>query len=348
MNAYHLYNVVPSLIDFIEDLTNTYIRFNRRRFWQDKDSEDKWDAFETLYTVLFEFSKIMAPFTPFLAEKTFQILSPENPTDKKSVHLEFYPSANTSFIQPELEDTVSRIQSVIMMARNIREKIGAKIKIPLQDMTLIHRNKEILQHFKPFEDALKEELNIRKMNYDLNEEKYVKLQAKANHKVLGPKLGAKLKDLSKAIAQLSQKEIELLEKEGKTTVLNETLTLEDIQVLRLQQKGYEFSQSNPFITISLNPEIKEDQLLEGKSRELVNRIQKMRKSANFNLDDRIEVQYNATSPLSKVIALHKAYISEQVLAKKILPSDAPNGEFSEICTIDQEVIQITLKRIFSK
>ncbi|MBI2608896.1 MAG: isoleucine--tRNA ligase [Deltaproteobacteria bacterium] len=342
MKAYKLYNVVPALLDFIEELTNTYIRFNRKRFWVEGESKDKILAFETLYEVLLQFTKIMAPFTPFLSEKTYQELLKNSAHRKDSVHLESYPQVDEKLIHLDLEDAVRRMENIVVMGRNVREKMGAKVKIPLNKLTIIHRNKKVLDQFKVLEATIQIELNVRKIEYDQNEGAYVKLQAKPNHKVLGPRFGNRMKDIVAAIQKLKEEDILKLEDQGEVTLLGEKLTGEDIQVLRLQQKGHENVASSPSITIEFDLTINEDQVLEGKSREIINRIQKMRKNANFNLDDRIVVQFQCDNTLSKVIDLHKDYIASQVLAQKLEKSSKLKGKYQEEHNIDGDSIKIAI------
>ncbi len=344
LEKYRIYNVVPILLDFIEDLTNTYIRFNRKRFWTEEETKDKIYAFETLFEVLLQFTKVIAPFTPFLSEKTYQQLLQGEKTKKESVHLEDYPEVQKKLIDLELEDAITRVQNVIVLARNLREKLQVKVKIPLNKLTIIHRNKEVLNHFKGLEAYIKDELNVREIAYDSNESQYVKLAAEPNHKVLGPRFGKKMPEFMREVQKLTEDQILQFEAKKSIAICGETLGQDDIEIIRIHQKGHDSCDSNPFITVDLDPTVNEDQILEGKSREVINRIQKMRKNANFNLDDRIYVQYLASNTLSKAMDLHKEYIASQVLAKKIESSSSPHGDLIEEHEIDGENIKIAISR----
>ena len=345
MEAYKLYNVVPALLDFIEELTNTYIRFNRKRFWAEEQSEDKKLAFETLYEVLLQFTKVMAPFTPFLSETIYHQLLKNNSHKKDSVHLEEYPKVSEKLIDLDLEAAVQRMENIVVMGRNIRENAGVKVKVPLNKLTIIHRDQKVLEGFKVLHTYIQDELNIRDIEYDTNEAQYIKLQAKPQHKVLGPLYGKRMGEICKAIEALKEIDILKFEMKGSIDLLGETFDGNHIQIVRLQQKGHEGVASNPFITIELDTTVNEDQILEGKGREVVSRIQKMRKTANFNLDDRIEVQFQAANILSKVMNLHKDYIASQVLAKKMEESSQPRGQYSEEHDIDGDLIKIAISQI---
>ena len=186
MEHYRLYNVVPGLLQFIEDLTNTYIRFNRRHFWQEGMPEDKRLAYETLYYTLFTLSRVMAPFAPFLAEATYQNLRRVGSSTEESVHLTSYPEANAALKRPPMEEAVRVMEALVWLGRNFREKIAVKAKIPLRVMKVIHRDQRVLDHLKLFEPYFQDELNIQSVEYHANEDDFIQISAKANFPVLGP------------------------------------------------------------------------------------------------------------------------------------------------------------------
>src|SRR5262249_55685093 len=168
MEAYKLYNVVPNLLQFIEELTNTYIRFNRKQFWADESTAQhaKREAFETLFHVLHTLAKVMAPFTPFLSEATYDNLSRVLAVRKDSVHLEAYPEAELARVDRALEDAVARMSQMVVMARNIRETLGVRAKIPLKRLTVIHRDRRVLDAIRALEECFVEELNVQQVVYE--------------------------------------------------------------------------------------------------------------------------------------------------------------------------------------
>lgn len=342
MLKYRLYNVVPAILDFIEDLTNTYIRFNRKRFWEQGKSDDKEAAYQTLYTILVQLSKVMAPFTPFQAEMIYQNLV-ANSQNCESVHLEKFPTANSSAISKNLEQSVTTMQEVLVMGRNLREKAKVKVKIPLKSMTIIHPTAEFLENVKQLEHYIKEELNIRKIEYSQNEEKYVELQARANGKILGPKLGKKFGPINKKIQQLSTNELFQLESGKSIEIDGETITSKEVNVNRKPQPGHDHVASNVHITVEIDVTVDEDQMLEGLAREIVNRVQKLRKTAGLKLDDNINIEYSAEKNLQKAITNHTKYIKEQTLTKSINKKEKPEGQATEEYTIDKEKLIIGIK-----
>lgn len=341
MALYHLYNVVPALIDFIEDLTNIYIRLNRKRFWEEGQTENKESAYQTLYYVLYTLSKVMAPFTPFLSEVMFENLKQES--DCESVHLEDYPLAKEELINKDLEESVSLMQRVVLMCRNMREKKNIKIKIPLKKLSIIHRDQKILDEVKVLEHYLKDELNIREIEYLTNEDDFVELTAKANGASLGKKLGKKFGLVNKAIMNLANEEIVKVEHGDKLTIEEETLTKDDLLIYRKARKGFDNLQSDAYITVNLDMTLDEDQVLEGLAREVVNRIQKLRKTADLNLDDRIHVEFSAEDKIKRAILENADYVKEQTLCLDMKEVPSPNGQATEDCEIDKMKMVIGLR-----
>ena len=165
MSEYRLYNVVPKLFDFIEDLTNWYIRLNRSRFWGEGMDEDKVSAFNTLYSVLYELSKVMAPFAPFLSEHLYRELSAfsEDKADKESVHLCRFPEFDLDQKASDLEVAVDRMQQVVLLGRQKRESVKIGLRTPLSAITIIHRDESLLEDMKSLEGYVRDELNVREV-----------------------------------------------------------------------------------------------------------------------------------------------------------------------------------------
>lgn len=344
MSAYRLYNVVPKLLQFIEDLTNTYIRFNRSHFWQEGMPEDKKLAYETLYEVLFTLARLMAPFAPFMSEVTYLNLAEPLPLKdkKKSVHLEPFPKADLSLIKPELEEAVQVMEALVSLGRNHRERISVKAKIPLKEMKIIHRDPNVLKNLKMFEPYFKEELNIQRVIYDSNEDLSVQITAKANFPVLGKRFGPKMKSIASGIQNLTLESLLQLERGQSIVVEGETLQLSDVEIKRAP-KG-----ENPNLTIhqkvslEINPTVGPEQIQEGLAREIIRKIQAARKSADFILDDRIELQLHCTGTFREAVQSYQAMICGETLALKFSLTENPQGTYREETEIDGEKIKIGL------
>jgi isoleucyl-tRNA synthetase len=345
MAAYRLYNVVPALLSFIEDLTNTYIRFNRSHFWQDGMPEDKRYAYETLYEVLLTLSKVMAPFAPFLAETTYQNLSKVAPQgSKESVHLESFPVANTGLIRKDLEEAVRVMDQLVMLGRNQREKISVKAKIPLKKMRVIQREARILETLKKFEPYFKEELNIQAVEYDSHEDQFVQITAKANFPVLGKRVGPKMKAVAAGIQKLGLSDLLKLEAGETLTVEGEAITISDLEIRRSPKAGHEALAVSQIVSIELDPTVTEEQKLEGLSREVLRKVQQARKNAKLNLNDRIVLELSLTGELLAAAQAHQKTIASEALATSVSFVSAPKGSHTESVEIEEGVIGIGLAK----
>ena len=341
MSEYKLYNVVPELLLFIDDLTNIYIRLNRARFWAEGMEQDKCAAFSTLFSVLREFSTCMAPFTPFISEHIYQALLPYS-NDKKnapiSVHLCDYPVSDTQHVDRELEEGVMLLQQILILGRQKRNDIKIKIKTPLRRLLVIHKNKDLLNEIRRCEPIIKKELNIKSIQYSENESEYIKLFAKPNSPVLGKRLQNRFGKFRKLIENLSHEDIESLEIGNSITLENETFTSEDILIFREPIAGTDVV-SNSFISILLDTTLDEQLINEGLAREVVNRIQKTRKELQFDVSDRINISFDACTHLGKVIEEHREYICSETLGLTLNQVDIEKPDCSE----NIDTYQLTLK-----
>lgn len=340
MSAYRLYNVVPGLLQFIEDLTNTYIRFNRSHFWQEGMPEDKRLAYETLYETLLTLSKVMAPFAPFLAEVTYQNLSKVLPHAKESVHLEKFPVADPARKRPDLEEAVHVMETLVALGRNQREKINVRAKIPLRTMKIIHRERRVLDNLKLFEPYFKDELNIEKIEYDAQEDHYIQITAKANFPILGKRLGAKMKSVAAAIQKLSLAEIMKLEAGETIAVEGESIILNEVEIRRAPKGDHPNLATHQLVSIELDPSVSPEQIQQGLAREIIRKVQAARKSADFNLDDRIALELSCTGDFLTAAQVHQQWIAAETLALQLRIVDQPTGSFTETIDMDGETIRI--------
>ncbi|MDR3607015.1 MAG: isoleucine--tRNA ligase [Oligoflexia bacterium] len=340
MSAYRLYNVVPELLQFIEDLTNTYIRFNRSHFWQDGMPEDKRLAYETLYEVLTTLSRLMAPFAPFLAETTYQNLAQGLPNRKESVHLEEFPESDSSLGKPELEQAVRAMEALVAMGRNHREKISVKAKIPLLEMKVIHRDPKVLETLKKFEPYFKDELNVRQVIYDSNEDHYIQITAKANFPVLGKRLGAKMKAVGSAIQKLELPQLLELEAGRTLTLEGEAIQQSDVEIRRAPRGENPNLETHQLVSIEMDHTVTEEQIREGLAREITRKIQAARKSADFNLADRISLELGCGGALKQAAETHQQMICGETLATRFSFSEKPTGKYVEEAEIDGNTLWI--------
>jgi isoleucyl-tRNA synthetase len=346
MAAYRLYAVVPKLLQFVEELTNTYIRFNRSHFWQEGMPEDKRLAYETLYEVLHTLSRVMAPFAPFLSETTYQNLAPVHPKGHKdSVHLEQFPDVDTARLRPELEEAVEVMETLVMLGRAYREKIGVKAKIPLKSMRIVQRDARVLETLKKFESYFADELNIQKVLYDSNEDSVVQVTAKANFPVLGKRLGPKMKQIAAGIQSLGLADILRLEKGEAVSVQGEEIRLEDVEIRRAPKGNNERLSVHQRVSIEIDPTVSPEQIQVGLAREIIRAVQKARKNAKFNLDDRIRLELACAGEWLDAARAHEAMIRESTLSKELHLTDAPSGEHVEASDVDGDALKVGVRRV---
>jgi isoleucyl-tRNA synthetase len=318
MEQYNLYKVVPLLTDFIDNLTNWYIRRSRRRFWKSENDADKEIAYRTLYYVLVEFVKVMAPFLPFLTEAIYRNLVADRfPDASPSVHLEPYPTAKKELIVEDLELTMRLVREAVSMGRALRSTNTIKTRQPLSECTIIMRDEARLNLIKSMEMLVREELNVRKVIFDTNEEHVVSISAKANFKRLGRTLGPKMKEAAATIERFTVAQIHSLESGATIEVASHPISFDDIEIRRTKHEGVEV-ETGSAMTVALNTAITQELKDEGLAREFVNRVQNLRKEEDLNVSDRIRVVCDTTSAeLRLAVECCTDYVKSETLTEEL-------------------------------
>ncbi|MEC8809596.1 MAG: class I tRNA ligase family protein, partial [Pseudomonadota bacterium] len=350
MEGYRLYNVVPGLFAFIEDLTNWYIRLNRGRFWGEDISADKIAAYSTLYEVLMELSKVMAPFAPFLSEHLYQSLAQlaGQPAQPNSVHLCDYPEAEAVKVKPGLETAVERMQQVILLGRQKREEVKIGLRTPLSRLTIVNSDAALLEDMRSLEGYVRDELNVQSVEYSADESAYIELYAKPNFPLLGKRLGKRMKAFAGVIANLDIGQISELQNNGdiQLTVAgeSETFSSEEIQVQQQARAGTN-TVSNRQIAVDLDCQLTPELIRGGYAREVVNRIQRARKDQGFDVSDRIAVTYAAQGELAQAIAEHRDYIMGETLCLDLQSADEEAlSEGAAVTEIDGNRLRLSIQR----
>ncbi|MGB0997242.1 MAG: class I tRNA ligase family protein, partial [Pseudomonadales bacterium] len=350
MEGYRLYNVVPGLFAFIEDLTNWYIRLNRGRFWGEDISADKIAAYSTLYEVLMELSKVMAPFAPFLSEHLYQSLAKlaGQPAQPNSVHLCDYPEAEAVKVKPGLETAVERMQQVILLGRQKREEVKIGLRTPLARLTIVNSDAALLEDMRSLESYVRDELNVQSVEYSADESAYIELCAKPNFPLLGKRLGKRMKAFAGAIANLDVGQISELQNNGEIQLTvageSEAFNSEEIQVQQQARAGTN-TVSNSQIAVDLDCELTPELIRGGYAREVVNRIQRARKDQGFDVSDRIAVTYAADGDLAQAIAEHRDYLMGETLCVDLQGADEEALTDGATDTeIDGHTLRFTIQR----
>ncbi|MBP9842124.1 MAG: isoleucine--tRNA ligase [Simkaniaceae bacterium] len=313
LDQYNLNRAVEPFVAFIDSLTNWYIRRSRSRFWADEDSADRRSAFETLYTVLIDLSKVAAPFIPFLSDAIFQGLSKE----QESVHLCDYPTVTEKWLNTSLEGAMDIVQCVVSMGHALRKEHMLKVRQPLPAVHIITADPVLQQYLEAHKQLILEELNVKELQLSEDESAFVHVEIKPNFPVLGKKLGPRMKEAQAAIAQLTSLEKQQL-RQGNTIELAGLgpLAPEDI-ILQRQVKESIVASSQEGVTVALNTVLTEELLLEGLARELVNKVNTMRRNEKFEVTDRIHLKIQTTPRVKEAFEKHKVYICHEILATQV-------------------------------
>ncbi len=309
---YDLNKVTKLVVPFLnDDLSNWYIRSNRRRFWDSELTESKKAVYLTTYEVLETLTRLCAPFTPYLTEEIYR-----NLTQKESVHLADYPKADESLINEEVEQQMDLVRDICSLGRFAREEVNIKVRQPIKNMVLPKKDQDIIGNLT---SVIKEELNVKEIEFKEDMSEYLDYIVKPNFKVLGKTLGPKIKLLQEKLQSLTNEDIKLIENSSLTVKLEELdleLTKENTLISLVQKEGYA-SSSNNNTCVVLNTELDEELILEGYAREVVRTIQALRKDKDLVITDNIEVTYNGNEIVDKTINKFNDYIKTEVLATSI-------------------------------
>ncbi len=315
MDGYDLSRAVEPFVNFIDQLTNWYIRRSRRRFWSDEESPDRAQAFETLYHVLTELAKIAAPYIPFISESIYQNLRMKEAPE--SVHLCDFPLYEENRRDLKLEAEMAVVQITVSLGHGLRKEHKLKVRQPLAAVYIASGDPQTLAFLQDQQHLIAEELNVKEVVFRSNEKDFVSLKAKPNFRILGKKVGKLMKaaqttieelDQARMLALLNQQPI-MIELEGQQF----TLTSEDVQVDRAVHEGL-IAANEGVITIALETRLNEDLILEGLAREIVNKINTMRRDADFLVTDRIKITFQTTDRVKVCFNHYKDYICNEVLA----------------------------------
>ncbi|MBM4403938.1 MAG: isoleucine--tRNA ligase [Candidatus Cloacimonetes bacterium] len=312
---YEFTKSVRAIQDFvIDELSNWYVRRSRRRFWSFELDQDKIDAYLTLYQVMLEVCRLMAPFAPYLAEEIYVNLSGET-----SVHLQDYPQSQAEYIDPKLEEEMQIVIDIVSLGRAARNECQIKVRQPLGVMYVPEWVRPTVERM--FE-LIREEVNIHQVEYVRDDdEDFVRYEIKPVFKVLGPKHGDKMKQIAAALTQVRGQEVRLaLVQHGSyDLVLHSgvvTLVPEDVNILISPREGYVFEAVKD-IFVALDPTLTPELITEGYARELVNKIQFTRKDLNFDIMDRITVRWSGDDDIRHAFMLWGDYIKSETLADEI-------------------------------
>jgi isoleucyl-tRNA synthetase len=356
LDDYSIAPVVRALDSFVEDLSNWYIRANRRRFWKSGEDEDKRAAYATLWEALVGLVKLMAPILPFMSEEMYQnLVRAVDPDAPESVHLTMYPEVDESVIDEALIAEMEYAAKMVSMGRALRKEKNCRVRQPLAEMMVgptetmeSEKASTFRESIRRWQSFILDELNIRKLDYLDDSEQLLEFKAAPNFRVLGKKVGDRMPKVKAALEALPSDEVARIRKQQEPLRLKVdgqdlALEREEFKVDSAPREGLAVgSEGDIFVALDLN--ISDDLRREGLARELVHRIQRMRKEAGFEISDRIRISYQADGGLKDVFASQGDYISQETLCEQLAEGD-DEGEYRETLEIEGVKAEIAIARL---
>lgn len=328
LNTYEPTRAGRAISDFVNDnLSNWYVRLNRRRFWGGGLTEDKLSAYQTLYICLETVAKLMAPIAPFYADKLFgDLIAVTGREHVASVHLSDFPVCHEELIDKDLEERMQMAQSISSMVLALRRKVNIKVRQPLQHLMIPVLDEHQRSTLEAVKALVLNEVNVKEMRFVDNTEGILVKKIKPDFKKLGPRYGKIMKALAAAIQQMSQEDINAFEKAGTFTLkvdgVDAVIDRADVEIISEDIPGWLVANEGR-LTVALDITVTEELKKEGLARELVNRIQNIRKSSGFDITDKVIIKIASATEMDGAIQSFREYISNQVLAKSIEITSEP-------------------------
>lgn len=336
-----------AISDFVNDnLSNWYVRLNRKRFWGGEMTKDKLSAYQTLYTCLETVAKLMAPISPFYSDKLFcDLIAVTGKEKAPSVHLSDYPAYDASVVDKTLEERMQIAQDISSAVLALRRKESVKVRQPLMQIMIPILNDKQEQDIEAVRDLILNEVNVKELKYVGGSEGIFVKKVKPDFKKLGPRYGKIMKQLAVEVQNMPQDAIAAFEKEGSYTfdVEGQTATIElaDVEIISEDIPGWLVANAGK-LTVALDVTITEDLRKEGIARELVNRIQNIRKSSGFDITDRINIKISDQEQIRSTVSEYKEYIASQVLADNIELGNVENGQEIDM---DDYILQVSVDKV---
>jgi len=346
---YDLTRAGRAIQDFVtENLSNWYVRLNRKRYWGGDYDQDKIAAYQTLYTCLETVSRLAAPISPFYMEMLFRDLNLTTGKHKEeSVHLVLFPEYNDSLIDKDLEERMDIAQTISSMILGLRRKVSIKVRQPLTKIMIPLPDKNFKKKFEAVKDLVLTEVNVKEAEYIDDTSSILVKKIKPNFKTLGPRYGKLMKEISNAISGLSQQEITSFEVKGSYTISVNgqqiMLTTEDVDIISEDIPGWQVANEGK-LTVALDITVTDELRYEGIAREFVNRIQNIRKENGYDVTDKITVQIEDHKFVREAVKRHASYIGSQTLATAVTLSANIAGSDVREVDIDEVVVKISISK----
>jgi isoleucyl-tRNA synthetase len=331
--------------DFVDaHLSNWYVRLSRRRFWKSDNSEDKLSAYQTLYTCLTTIAKLMSPIAPFFADRLFIDLNKVTHKEEfESVHLAYFPEYNETLVNKALEERMQMAQDISSLVLSLRKKVSINVRQPLSKILLPILDKTFKKQVDQVKDLILSETNIKNIEYITDTAGFIKKKIKPNFKALGAKVGKDMKVVAEAIGNLNQDDIAKLENEGSVNLsTGHNVVIDDVEIIAEDVPGWQVANLGK-LTVALDVTITNELKQEGISRELINRIQNLRKAKDFEVTDKINVRLKDHVFIAEAVNNNLSYICAEILAESVVLDNELNE--GDIALIDENEILIAISKI---
>lgn len=344
-NTYEPTKAARAIQTFVDEhLSNWYIRLSRRRFWKGEMTADKKAAYETLYTCLTSISQLMSPVAPFFADWLYQNLTvADKSASKESVHLTFWKEADKALIDTELNERMELAQSISSMALSLRKKSSINVRQPLAKILLPVLDERFAEKVELVKELILSETNIKNIEYIRDTAGFIKKKIKPNFKTLGPKVGKDMKLVAEVINNLSQEQLAAFEIKGEMEIPDTEylIQLSDVEIIAEDIPGWQVTNLGN-LTVALDVTVTDELKQEGLSRELINRIQNLRKELNFEVTDRITVTLQKDNLITSAAEQNKVYICSEILADDLIITESI--DMGNKIIIDDVELQISIEK----
>jgi len=346
--AYEPTKAARAIQNFVDEhLSNWYIRLSRRRFWKGEMTADKKAAYETLYTCIMTVAQLMSPVAPFFSDWLFLNLTRDDEFNNfESIHLSLFPSANEKLMDTELNERMQLAQDISSMVLSLRKKTSINVRQPLAKILIPVLDQKFAERVELVKDLILSETNVKAIEYITDTAGFIKKKIKPNFKTLGPKVGKDMKLVAEAVNNMSQEDLANFENTGKFLIsgTDYVIELNDVEIIAEDIPGWQVTNLGS-LTVALDISITEELKQEGLSRELINRVQNLRKELNFEVTDRIKVTLQNHNLIAEAVAQNKAYICSEVLADAFdLTENLNNGNKIVIDDVELQILIETAKK----
>ncbi len=332
--------------DFVDVLSNWYVRRSRRRFWKSESDLDKAAAYATLYECLVTVARLLAPFTPFLAEEMYQnLVRTARPDAEQSVHLTDYPVAETSLVDRDVIANMRLVMRLVSLGRAARSKAGVKVRQPLAELMVKVDARQRKEALKPLLGQIAEEINVKRVSFVHDPATVVTYSLRPKLNLLGPKFGRDLPKVVSALGNVNPADVLRAQRAGTSVAVDGwSLLPEEIEVVRTEKPGLAVVEEGDYLA-ALNTELSPELRDEGLARELVRQVQTMRKAAGFNIEDHIVTYYQGDETIQRVMADYAGYFGQETLSDRLLTEKPPAGAYHEQHKLDGHQVTLGVTKV---